>query len=40
VFPLLDGPERVIGDERPVSNILLHGAIGEIELKALLARTR
>lgn len=32
VFPPLDGSEWVIGDERVVSNILLHGVTGEIEV--------
>lgn len=32
VFPPLDGAEWVNGDERLVSNILLHGVTGEIEV--------
>ncbi len=40
VLPPIDGRGWLIGDERPVSNILLHGATGETELTALLARTR
>ncbi|HLT26146.1 MAG TPA: cytochrome c [Zeimonas sp.] len=32
VFPPLDGSEWVIGDERVLANILLHGIEGEIEV--------
>src|SRR5690606_14515382 len=38
VFPPLDGSEWVNGDPRVVSNILLHGVTGEIEVKGATYR--
>ena len=36
VFPPLDGSEWVLGDERVVANILLHGVVGEMTVAGVV----